>query len=95
MDLTFRWQPWRKQESKQNNHKDRANRGVGWSGDDDRAIFSEVMTCVLRFEKAGSAGQLKNGKKARWERAGKGGRGADHAGLDRPRKKFQLFSMYR
>lgn len=94
MDLTFGWQHWRKQESKQNNHKDRANGGRR-SGDDNRAIFSEVMTCMLRFEKAGNAGQLKNGKKARWERAGKGGRGVDHAGLDRPHKKFKLFSMYR
>ena len=51
------------------------------------------MTLVLRFEEL-STGQVKNGRKARWERAWQMGQGPHHAGLDRHSKEFKFCSMF-
>lgn len=60
---------------------------------DDRANISEEMTLVLRFED--HAGQVKNGKKARWEKVCQRMKGTGHAGLNRCSKGFKFRSTYR
>lgn len=54
------------------------------------ANFSERMTLALRFEEG--AGQVKNGKQARWEGAWE--RRPNHAGLDRQSKEFKFHSTF-